>query len=36
MTDQEYMDNIIQQWITIDDDPDFFDELNCFEEEVNN
>ena len=27
MTDKEYMDMIIQQWESIDDDPDLFDEL---------
>tara|TARA_B100000405_G_C16365111_1_gene293312 strand:- start:98 stop:211 length:114 start_codon:yes stop_codon:yes gene_type:complete len=32
MTDQEYMDMIIKQWIAIDDDPDFMDELSSFEE----
>ena len=32
MTDKEYMDMIIQQWKSIDDDPDLFDELNYFEE----
>tara|TARA_X000000950_G_scaffold254742_1_gene318792 strand:+ start:325 stop:438 length:114 start_codon:yes stop_codon:yes gene_type:complete len=34
MTDKEYMDKIIKQWKSIDDDPDFFDELNSFEEET--
>ena len=33
MTDKEYMDMIIQQWESIDDDPDLFDELSYFEEE---
>ena len=32
MTDNEYMDMIIKQWIAIDDDPDFMDELSSFEE----
>ena len=32
MTDKEYMDMIIKQWESIDDDPDLFDELNSFEE----
>ena len=31
MTDKEYMDLIIKQWESIDDDPDFMDELNYFE-----
>lgn len=32
MTDKEYMDLVIKQWESIDDDPDLFDELNYFEE----
>ena len=34
MTDKEYMDMIIQQWESIDDDPDLMDELNCFEDMI--
>ena len=34
MTDKEYMDMIIQQWKSIDDDPDLFDELSYFEEVI--
>ena len=36
MTDKEYMDMIIKQWESIDDDPDLFDELNSFEEVTSN
>lgn len=32
MTDQEWMDQVIEQWLAIDDDPDFMDELSFFEE----
>ena len=35
MTDEEYMDMIEAQWNTIDDDPDFMDELNTFEDLLN-
>jgi len=30
MTDEEYMARVIREWSAIDDDPDFFDELNEF------
>jgi len=32
MTEEEYMEQIEQEWSRIDDDPDLFDELSFFEE----